>query len=128
MQQENYFYEDDEKTILKENLLVKDAEEWAKKIARDGLKSNQIRKFYNESKLLENRKKAPNSSFEKIKPLFKMLKSKVAYAASRKKRDYGTFKRFIDEMVDNTNTDKEFEAFLTVFESVLGFFVYYAKE
>ena len=104
---ENYFYGDDKKTILKENLLTKEARDWAKKFIQprnryDKLTSAQLRKFYGEVKALETKIEA--KGFSQIKPLIKMLKSKAAYSCPIRggnKKIPDEFKKFLDEMVDH---------------------------
>ncbi len=125
----NYFYEDEEKTILKESLLTTDAKNWVKKFLNPQerydpkLSSAQIRKFYSEVKSLEAKIEA--KGFNQIKPFIKMLKSKVAYSCPS--TGYGRkvpieFRHYIDEMVDNIQDEKDFKAFVTTFEAIVGFF------
>lgn len=125
---ENYYYVDEDKTIIKEKLLTDEAKQWAKKFIRpDGerttLKSAQLRKFYNEVKALEDRIEV--EGFDKIKPLVKMMKSKAAYSCPRNERDRKipeVFKDYITSMVDNINDYLDFKAFALSFEAVVGFF------
>lgn len=125
----NYFYEDDNKTTLKESLLTNQAKDWAKKFLQPSnrddkkLSSAQLRKFYGEVKSLET--KIDAKGFAQIKPLIKMLKSKVAYSCPTKGRDKkipNEFKQFLDEMVDNIEDEQDYKAFATTFEAVVGYF------
>jgi len=134
-----YFYEDEKKEMMRESLLTDKAEEWAKRFIgperpRDKwqrnpkLTSAQLRKFHIEAKELEERvKKLPNpdQDFLKIRPLIKMLKSKVAYACPSTGKDRKVpyeFRKYIEEMVDNIQDWKDFRAFSISFEAVVGYF------
>lgn len=128
----NYFY--DEKGNIKESLLSDKAKSWAESFIKPKrpkerwqrnpkLTSAQLRKFHIEAKTLEERIKTED--FGKIRPLVKMLKSKVAYACPTTGRDRKVpeeFRKYIEEMVTNINNPKDFEAFALCFESVVGFF------
>jgi CRISPR type III-A-associated protein Csm2 len=88
------------------------------------LTSAQLRKFHGEAKALEERIKTTDD-FKKIRPLVKMLKSKVAYACPVTGSDRKVpeeFRKYIEEMVDNIDDDKDFKAFALCFEAVVGFF------
>lgn len=135
----SYFYEDEGKEKLKEKFLTTEAKKWAKsfinpKFSTDRrdrnprLNSAQLRRFHMEAKTLEARVEAlkdPKGEFLKIRPIVKMLKSKVAYACpipGRDKKVPEEFRRYIEEMVDNINDYKDFKAFSLCFEAVVGFF------
>ena len=131
----NYFFEDNEKETIREQLLTDKAKAWAERFIKPEspkerwqknprLTSAQLRKFHSEAKELEERVKNTND-FSRVRPLIKMLKSKVAYAcpitgADRKVPE--EFRKYIEEMVDNINDEKDFKAFALCFESVVGFF------
>jgi len=134
---ENYFYGDEEKERLREELLDKRAKEWAKSFINpnsDGrdrnprLTSTQLRRFHIEAKTLEAKIDAlekPKEEFLKFRPMVKMLKSKVAYACpipGRDKKVPEEFRRYIEEMVDNITDYRDFKAFCLCFEAVVGFF------
>lgn len=130
----NYFYEDEEKTILKESLLTGKAENWVKMFLKPRrsenryernpfLTSAQLRKFYSEVKSLETKIEA--KGFPQTKPLVKMLKSKAAYACPKTGRERKIpveFREYIYEMVDAVEDEKDFKAFAIIFEAVVGFF------
>jgi CRISPR type III-A-associated protein Csm2 len=135
----NYFYEDIAKERIKENLLTNQAKEWAESFINPKpprerwqrnpkLTSAQLRKFHIEAKELEEGVKSmnnPDNDFFKLRPLVKMLKSKVAYACPKTGRDRKVpdeFRKYIEEMVDNVEDWKDFKAFALCFESVVGFF------
>jgi len=133
----SYFYEDEEKGMLKEEFLDKSAKDWAKSFinpkfdSRDRnpkLTSAQLRRFHIEAKTLETKVNAlenPKDEFLKLRPIVKMLKSKVAYACpipGRDKKIPEEFRRYIEEMVDNIDDYKDFKAFCLCFAAVVGFF------
>lgn len=135
----NYFYEDEVKEEIKEELLTDRAKAWAEsfinpKQPKDRwqrnpkLTSAQLRKFHIEAKELEERVKNlenPDKEFPKLRPLVKMLKSKVAYACPITGRDRKVpeeFRKYIEEMVENINDRNDFMAFALCFEAVVGFF------
>ncbi len=135
----NYFYDDERKEKIKENLLTDKAKEWAESFINPKqpkerwqrnpkLTSAQLRKFHIEAKSLEERirnLKDPKEDFLKLRPLIKMMKSKVAYACPTTGTDRKVpeeFRRYIEEMVDNIEDCRDFKAFALCFESVVGFF------
>jgi len=131
----NYFYEDEDKEKIKESLLTDKAKTWAESFINPKppkerwqrnpkLTSAQLRRFHIEAKELEERVKN-TEDFSKIRPLVKMLKSKVAYACPTTGTDRKVpeeFRKYIEEMVDNIDEEKDFKAFALCFESVVGFF------
>ncbi len=135
----NYFYSDETSGTIKEELLEKKAKEWARSFIRPArpkerwqknpkLNSAQLRRFYSEVKALEDRirhKNNPEEEFLKIRPLVKMLKSKVAYACPASGADRKVpeeFRKYIEEMVDNVEDWTDFKAFALCFEAVVGYF------
>ena len=133
----NYFYDD--KGNIKESLLTDKAKSLAESFINPKqpadrwqrnpkLTSAQLRKFHIEAKELEERVKnleKPDEEFPKLRPLVKMLKSKVAYACPNTGKDRKVpeeFRKFIEEMVENINDRKDFMAFALCFEAVVGFF------
>jgi CRISPR type III-A-associated protein Csm2 len=131
----SYFFIDDKKELIKENFLTSRAKTWAESFIRPALPkersqrnpkltSAQLRKFHGEAKALEERIKTTDD-FKKIRPLVKMLKSKVAYACPVTGSDRKVpeeFRKYIEEMVDNIEDVKDFKAFALCFEAVVGFF------
>ncbi|MDZ7260521.1 MAG: type III-A CRISPR-associated protein Csm2 [candidate division KSB1 bacterium] len=128
----NFFYEKPE--IIKESLLTEQAKNWALSFINPEkakerwqknpkLNSAQLRKYYHEVKSLEARVEA--EGFEKMKPMIKMLKSKVAYACPSDGRDRKIpmeFRRYIETMVDHVEKKEDFMAFAKCFEAVVGYF------
>jgi CRISPR type III-A-associated protein Csm2 len=135
----NYFYEDEKKEMIKENLLTDKARAWAESFIKPvqprerwqrnpKLTSAQLRKFHIEAKELEERVKNldnPGEDFLKLRPLVKMLKAKVSYSCPITGQDRKVpeeFRKYIEEMVDNIEDIRDFKAFALCFESVVGFF------
>ncbi len=118
----SYYYSDADKLILKEELFTVKAQNLGKKLAdrHKGIKSAQLRKYFNEVKSLEVQVKA--KTYPVVEPLIKMLKSKVAYGMRSTTRLPQDFKDFIDKAVDAINDEKDFYAFVKHFEAVVGYF------
>ena len=124
---ESYFL--NEKGNFKENLLNIEAKGEAEKLrsAKPKLNETQIRKFFNEVKFFEKRLKDNNNSdecFEKIFPLIKMLKAKVAYAFGRRVVPK-EFVDFLNKNINEIKSKKDFQAFALHFEAIVGY--YYEK-
>ncbi len=115
----------DEKGNIKRDLLDKEAEKWARLFVKEEKKkltANQLRKFYNEFKALEKKVKVDKKGFEKTLPLIKMVKSKAAYSANPENQKIPTrFKDFLWEHIDAINEERDFDAFILLFEAVVGF-------
>lgn len=129
----NYFYIDDQKSILKEELLTSKARDWARQFItpretrRGGrppkLNSSQLRRFYGDAKSLEARVNA--QGFDRLKPLVKMMKSKVAYSCPTDGRECKVpveFRNYVEEMINSIDDERDFRGFLLCFEAVVGFF------
>lgn len=130
----SYFFEDQNGDVIRESLLTVKAKEWAESFINPKqpkergqinpqLTSTQLRKFHIEAKALEER--AKTTDFIHIRPLVKMLKSKVAYVCpttGKKRKVPVEFREYIEEMVDHINDPKDFKAFALCFEAVVGFF------
>ena len=119
----SYFY--DQNGNIKSSLLDEDAKGWAKSFVKPSgrereLTSAQLRKFYNEFKALE--KKVESKGFDSTLPLIKMVKSKAAYSANpRNQKIPSKFRDFLWENIDAINEEKDFKAFILLFEAVVGF-------
>jgi CRISPR-associated protein Csm2 len=110
---------------LKE-LFSKKAEAIAKKL-NDGsnkkdISTTQFRKFYD--KVLELTQKGENleqKDFEiEVLPFLKMLKSKVAYAKTRKTCG-DNFVKLMNTSIDKVNSIEELKNFKYFLESIIGF-------
>lgn len=119
---------------LTQEYLTSEAEEKAKNFARNDLDSSQLRKFYNDFKLLERKiQHKSERDFEKeILPLIKFVKSKIAYSAGREvsgRRGKKTlvppeFKEHMDKQIDSIKTEKDFKNFLLHYQAIIGFYTY----
>jgi len=118
---DNYYYKDVENEIIREELLDSKAQELAESFKlsepkRTPLSQTQLRRFFNDLKNLE--KRLDQSSFERMKPLIKMVKLKVVY--SREKIP-STFENFMNKSISAIQTENDFRAFMLHFEAVVGF-------
>lgn len=128
---DNYFFKDQDQEIIREELLDQTAKSLAQSfsqkefrpIKREALSQTQLRRFFNDLRNLE--KKVQQSSFEKVKPLIKMVKSKVAY--SREKIP-SSFENFMNESISAIQSEKDFRAFMLHFEAVVGFSKEYLRK
>jgi len=88
------------------------------------LTMTQLRRFYGEVLTIEAKLKS-KTSWTIVFPQVKMIKSKASYAFAGGHKSNakipGTFKKFLDVMVDSVNTPEDFRAFKLVFEAVIGF-------
>lgn len=113
---------------LRRDLLDKDALAAAEKIynrddERKSVTSAQLRKFYNDFKLLEKKfesKGGDEEAFLDVLPLVKMMKSKAGYAEGTRKIPK-SFADWLSGNVDQINERRDFTAFLLYFEAVVGF-------
>ena len=117
---ENYFFTDSGQEIIREELLDEKAKSLAQSFGEDRrnpLSQTQLRRFFNDLRNLE--KRVNRSSFDEVKPLIKMVKSKVAYAS--KDKIPHSFEKFMNDSISAIETKKDFEAFMLHFEAVVGF-------
>ena len=135
----SYFFNDEEKKEVKEDFLDNNARKWAESfiepkrpkeswVRNPRLTSAQLRRFHREVKEMEERVKDlkdPQADFAALRPMIKMLKSKVAYACPSngvERKVPEEFRKYIEEMVDNVADSKDFLAFALCFEAVVGYF------
>lgn len=120
----------DEKGNLREELMTNEAKQIAEYFRDDKLTKSQLRAFYNEVKALKNKLSINKNEdkFAEIYPLILMMKSKVAYRASKDKRKMDGIKKFLDfgiEQIQNENKKgkgrEAFENFAIFFEVVVGY-------
>ncbi len=129
----SYYYEDEEKELLKEEFLdekaqkeavsfvVKDQRNPRRTDSRNSLSASQLRRFFGEFRQLEKRINA--QGFDQVKPLIKMVKSKASYAANPSNSKIPrAFKNFLISNINEINSKKDFEAFMLHFEAVVGFY------
>lgn len=123
---------------LTENYLTNDAEKIAKEFSNKNLDKNQLRKFFDDFKLLErklNHDFSEDNFKTKILPLIKFTKSKIAYNAGRRVSNKilvpKEFKEYFDKQINNINTIKDFKNFILHYQAIIGYFTYiseYEKE
>ncbi len=101
---------------------------FADKIAQSfkGLKNHQLRRFYNHVKAAETRLKMTND-WNCVNLDIKKLCSFVAEAKGKGNKIPENFYQFIDKNIKKIDSQRDFEAFVTHFEAVVGYFAYYSK-
>ncbi len=116
---------------LTEEYLTTEPEELAKKLSGKEM-STQMRKFYDDFKILEKRLDTlPDKGQERetifktgILPLIKFSKAKVAYNFARALFPQ-IFKTEIDRQIDRIKTEKDFRNFMLYYQALIGFYKYY---
>ena len=123
---------------LSKDLFDKTAEAWAKEIAykKEGdifttdLKGRlinsknmptQLRRFYDELVMWNERAAQPNTDFKDIEPFVHMMKSKVAYAKGRDNVD-ATFQNFINTLIGQIDDQKTLNNAKLFMEAMMGFY------
>lgn len=109
----------DENGNLRRDLLVKDAEGYAKRMDKGGVSFTQLRNFFNEVLALKEKLKV--NSYEQIDAEIGMLVSKANYKKVRDVKNTELFK-FIKQGVDSIKSGDDFKDFAVLFEAVVGFF------
>ncbi|MBA7564489.1 hypothetical protein ES708_06152 [subsurface metagenome] len=108
------------------NVLPEVIQEWPEQLARtflrEGLKSTQLRRFFNRARAIQQQ----NLPFERLREEILSLKPIVAASVGRKTAP-DIFKVFIDRNVDlAVNSLESFSrGFLTHFQSVVAYVKYY---
>ena len=112
--------------ILSKDLFDKIADECAKKInqSKNTNKPSQLRRFYDELVLWDERAGISEEAFENALPFIFMIKSKVAYAEGRRNVDK-TFKKFMDNVIDQIDSIKTLKNAKLFMEAMLGFYKSY---
>lgn len=125
------YYTDPEKRKLDPAMVDEKAEEWAKSFGE--LKSTQMRRFYDEFKAIERKVllgkdvQEQEANFERDRALIMMFKAKAVYAEKRKVSPRA-FTQFIFDHMGSIRSLKDFQAFIKVFEAVVAFHRFYAKD
>lgn len=129
------FYKEDGKT-LQEDLFDSTARNVAKSLVGKnrqgreiGVTSTQLRRIFDEVKRFEKTLQFSDANWESQLPYIKMIKSKVAYsvarAAKQKSEEKGVYKNleaFISSGIDLIKSQKDYEAFVNLFEAAYGFY------
>ena len=108
------------------NVLPEVIQEWAEQLARiflrEGLKTAQLRRFFNRSRAIEQQ----NLPFERLREEILSLKP-IAAASVGRKTAPDIFKVFVDKNVDLAIRSPESfsRGFLTHFQSVVAYVKYY---
>ena len=115
------FYLDAAKENLNPTLLHEDAEKQALSLpeGRQKLTKSQIRRFFHEVKNLGLRLEQ-GRPWTQVEPLFRMLRSKAAYASGTNKVPR-EFSAFIADNVERVKDEHDFKAFILYFEAVVGY-------
>ena len=121
-------YEGSDKSKIRIDLFDKQADENAKKIIDEGKnKINQIRIFYNQFLVINEKINNSEENFRRQLPYIKMIKARAKYSKGRKNiGDY--FENFLLKCVDKVNTLEDFRLICSFFETVVGYATYYDKE
>ena len=106
------------------DLFDKTAREAAKEVARvksEHNKSTQLRRFYDELVMWEEKVRQNEEKFEEYLPFIRMLKAKAAYAEGRKLVD-GAFVDLLDQMIDAIQNVDDLRTAKLFFEAFIGFY------
>ena len=107
------------------NLFSETANECAKAVAenggRDKNKGTQLRRFYDEVCLWEEKVRVNESRFNEFLPFIKMLNAKVAYAKGRNLVD-SSFTGMMETCLKQVDSPSTFYSFKTFFEAFMGFY------
>jgi CRISPR type III-A-associated protein Csm2 len=128
---------------LRADLLDGVATSFGKQFAtKDRVSNAQLRRFYGDVKELQKDIRADAEAAQEIQagpgreagPAFhryearvRMLKSKVAYAAGRRTIPVA-FQRFVSACIDQVDSLPAFDAYVTFFETVVGYFYGFGGE
>jgi CRISPR type III-A-associated protein Csm2 len=125
---EGYFYEKDGDHYIRPEILDSLAMDVAKRLGNQGMKSHQMRRFFNAVRGIET-KLSRAKNFEAVKADITQLKSAAVYQIGREVVPED-FKAFIDRNTElAVESEKSFrQGFLQHFQSVLAFFVYCFRE
>lgn len=120
----------DEKGKVPPELFEETARHAAEVVAqgkREVNQASQIRRFYDELSMWEERVRQDARKFEDYLPFIKMLKAKVAYAEGRRHVD-GAFVDMLEQMIDSIQKPEDLYLAKTFFEAFLGFYKFYKRD
>ena len=120
-------YEGNDKSKIKLDLFDTQAEKAAEKIVNEDNNKNQIRIFYNQFIVLNEKINNIEENFRRQLPYIKMIKARAKYSKGRK-NIHNYFEKFLLECVDKVNTLEDFKIICSFFESVVGYATYYEEE
>ena len=98
--------------------LVQNAEDFGHELVRQGLKTNQIRKFLDAVNQLKA--KLVDTSFADVKDETILLKPKLAYAAARQNA-IKPLNQVISEAIDIVEDEKDFYRLVQLVESIIAY-------
>lgn len=122
-------YEGNDKNKIKIDLFDTQAENAAEEIIKEGKKEhknkiNQIRIFYNQFIVINEKINNSEENFRRQLPYIKMIKARAKYSKGRK--NIGNyFENFLLKCIDEVNTLKDFKIICSFFEAVVGYATYY---
>jgi len=125
------YHSDDAKKQLKPELVDDEAHGWARRFS--DLKSTQMRRFYDEFKAIERKilsgrdLQEQEANFQRDRALIMMFKAKAVYAEKRRVSP-PAFTEFIFNHMASIKDLRDFQAFIKVFEAVVAYHRYYAKD
>lgn len=114
-------------TKLTKDLFDETAHKCAKAISEASKTQNmstQIRKFYDELVIWEERGSVSDEKFQEVLPFVYMMKSKVAYAKGRKHVDE-TFQKYFDTLINQINDRKTLKNAKLFMEAMMGYYKQY---
>jgi CRISPR-associated protein Csm2 len=88
---------------------------------KSGNKPSQIRQFYDELVMWEEKVRQSPEKFDDFLPFIRMLNAKAAYAEGRKHVD-SNFTKFISDCLQQVDSVETLHNFKLFFEAFLGFF------
>ncbi len=88
---------------------------------REHNKSTQLRRFYDELVMWQEKVQQNNNKFDEYLPFVRMLKAKAAYAEGRKLVD-GAFVDLLEQLIDYVKTPEQLATAKLFFEAFLGFY------
>ncbi len=119
---------------LTEEYLTTVPERFSETIIRENVEKGQLRRFYEDFKLIERRMPAAEHDAEAFKreilPLIKFVKSKLAYAAGRKQPRNNnnlisdSFKNHFVTQINAIDSREDFRTFLLHYQAIIGYYTY----
>jgi CRISPR type III-A-associated protein Csm2 len=119
----------DGRQVVRDDLMTTHAQAYgtlfASRDRRVQVSSNQLRAFFGDVKALEKKiADGGEGAFDRFYYQVKMLKSKASYVQGKRSggRVSKEFRDYIHRCVDAIQTEADFQAFVKLFESTVGFF------
>lgn len=88
---------------------------------REHNKSTQLRRFYDELVMWEEKVRSNKDKFDEYLPFIRMIKAKAAYAEGRKLVD-GAFVDLLDQTIDFIRSAEDLRIAKLFFEAFMGFY------